>query len=142
MRIDTNVAEQQQQDSYVLPEGIYDFEVVTAEERRSQAGNDMIALKLRVYAKDGSPRYVFDYLLSKMFYKLQHFCEVTGLTKELDAQLLEAVDCIGKTGLCMLKIDHAEAPYKDKNSVKDYVKDIPAVKEDGKDTFISDDIPF
>ena len=45
-------------DALCLQPGVYDFEVAEATEKVSKKGNDMIELKLRVFAPDGSTRFV------------------------------------------------------------------------------------
>jgi phage-related protein len=110
----------------LLPEGIYDFEVLDAKERLSKAGNEMLELKLGVYDLTGSRRVVFDYLLEAMAFKLQHFAKATGLISQYESDELCDLHCIGKCGKVELIVQQGGAKdtggyYPDKNSVKDYI---------------------
>jgi hypothetical protein len=92
----------------VLPEGDYDFEVAAAEDTISKAGNDMIALKLKVFAPDGGERQVRDWLVANVPSKVRGFCEATGLLARYDAGELEAHDLEGRTGRLRLKVEGGE----------------------------------
>ena len=129
--------EMQQAKPLLLTPGVYDFEVVSAEEKMSKAGNEMIALRLKVWDKDGKEHYIYDYLLEALAYKLKHFAECTGLLPAIESGSLSADDCEGKCGSVLIKIDKGDATYAEKNSVKDYV-----VQPKNSDTFEQDDLPF
>jgi hypothetical protein len=112
----------------LLPTGEYDFDVVSAEAKQSKAGNDMIALKLRVYPNDGgSPRTVKDWLMAQMGFKLRHFCYATGLDASYDNGTLTDIDCNGVAGRLKLGIQES-AEFGKQNSVKDYV--VPSMASD------------
>lgn len=104
----------------LLAPGTYDFDVLSAEEKVSARGNDMIALKLKVYS-DGGERHVRDWLMPSMGFKLRHFAETTGLLGAYDAGTLSAEDCKGRSGRVILVIKDDEK-YGPQNSVKDYEK--------------------
>lgn len=104
----------------LLPPGDYDFEVIQAEDKVSNAGNDMIKLTLRVFAPDGTTVLVDDYLMEKMAYKLRHFADGTGLTARYDSGEMVAFDCVGASGKVTLKHETSEK-YDPKCVVKDYV---------------------
>lgn len=112
----------------LLEPGVYPFEVITASEELSKAGNEMIKVKLNVFGPNDQQAHIFDYLMEKLQYKLRHFCEATGLLQKYEAGTLSEVDCEGKTGFVKIKIDPANGSYSAKNSVQDYVKpgDAPA----------------
>lgn len=132
----------------LLPKGVYQFEVSNAEDTKSQAGNDMIKLTLKIYDKNGSPTTLFDYLLESWAYKLRHFAEVTGIVDKYDLGNIEAKDCLGKVGHAEIIIEEGKqkpdgSKYHDQNSIKDYIKVagvIHPVKQD--DIELNDDIPF
>lgn len=144
----TPKSEKEINDERLLPEGEYSFEVSGAEAAQSKKGNDMIVLTVRVYKPDGSFVLVTDYLLEAMLYKLLHFCQAVGLEEKYNQGILDANDCIGKTGVLKLKID-PEGDYPAKNSIKDYVvgeksninKDALSKVIDGEDD-LADEIPF
>jgi len=130
----------------LLEDGEYDFAVNAAEDKLSKAGKEMIELKLIVWDKNGKDRFIFDYLLEAMAFKLRHFCEAMGLEKEYDAGEIKAEHCVGKSGKVLIGVQKGNAKpeggtYPDKNQVKDYIKsEIKPVEK--KDDFISDDVPF
>lgn len=123
--------EEQIKAELVMPEGEYDFEVTEAVNKVSRAGNDMIEVKLKVFAPDGGFRMVTDYLMPKMAFKLRHFCETTGLMDRYDAGNLTAMNCENRTGRVLLQIeperkgkdkDGNDKTFPPKNSVGDYAK--------------------
>jgi hypothetical protein len=122
--------EKQLQEEVLLPKGIYPFDVQRAEAKRSKAGNDMIALELRVYTPDGKERMIRDWLMAQMGFKLFHFCAYTGLSQKYDAGTLQSHDCEGKSGFVEIVVkDDKSGQYGPSNSVKDYVR--PEMKKDG-----------
>ncbi len=102
-----------------LPPGVYDCEVLEAEDAISKAGNEMIAMVLAVYDSEGQQRKVRDWLLESVAYKLRHACETFGLAEKYEAGELEAGDFIGRPGRVKLKVTK-DPNYPDKNSVADY----------------------
>jgi hypothetical protein len=104
----------------LLPVGEADFEVMDATDKQSKSGNDMIELKVKIWATGGGEGFVWDYLLEKMAYKLRHFCYATGLGDKYDSGTITAPDCVGKAGKCMLKVEK-QTGYSNKNSIADYI---------------------
>ena len=105
----------------LLGTGVYDFEVIDAKDAVSKKGNDMIALKLRVFSNDQGERVVRDWLMPSMGFKLRHFAETTGLIGAYDAGTLSAADCQGRSGRVALVIKEDDQ-YGPQNAVKDYEK--------------------
>lgn len=134
-------SEKELKEANLLQPGIYDFEVIAAEDKISAAGNEMIALNMKVYG-DNRTVYVTDYLMEKMAFKLRHACDACELLKAYESGELQASDFEGKSGKVKLKIDtDKEGKYADKNGVADYVKS----ESDGalaKSVEDSDSIPF
>ena len=117
----------------LLKPGIYDFEVMWAEETTSRAGNAMIKLKVRVF-HDGGEAHLYDYLVSTQIEKLCAFCDAVGLSKEYDAGDVKSDDMEGRSGLAKIGIED-EKPKEDgegnwpaKNKIKDY---LPRNEKDG-----------
>lgn len=137
----------------LLPAGVYDCEVVEAEETVSSKGNDMIKMRVKVYTEDGSSRTLFDYLLDSVAYKVRHAAESFGLMEAYDAGELSAIDLQGRTGRCKVRIDPAKDGYEAKNSIQDYVvgteviakrvaQTVAASRAPGGGTIDGDEIPF
>ncbi len=113
--------EQQAQEEGLMPAGVYDFEVLNADDGVSQKGNDMITVKLGVINADGQERKVTDYLLEAMALKLRHFAYATGCGTIYESGSLTAEDIRGRTGKCKLIIQPAKDGYPAKNTVADYL---------------------
>lgn len=118
--------EKQLSEEGLMPEGIYPFDVMSAEAKKSKKGNDMIEMELRVYADDGREHKLLDWLMPVMGFKLFHFCAYTGLSRQYENGTLNAEDCIGKSGYVKIVIQpDKEKKFPDRNSVKDYVRPEP-----------------
>ncbi len=139
----------------LLPDGIYDFEVLVAEDTISKSGNDMLKLKLKVWGNDSREVIVFDYLLEAMAFKLRHFAEETGLIAKYESGELHDYDCVGRSGKVNLIVQASQVgsngnSYPPKNAVKDYVSNPNKVTNNGSlphskpvvDNSLDADIPF
>jgi hypothetical protein len=116
--------------SSLLPVGVYPFDVMTAEDKISKTGNEMIELKLNVFGEN-QEAHVFDYLLEKMAFKLRHFAEATGLIGEYERGELEALSCLNKSGYAKIGIDKGNGNFPPKNTVVDYLKPETPVTKNG-----------
>lgn len=112
--------EEQLKSANILPEGVYDFEVLDAVEGVSKKGNPQIVTTLMVYGNDGMTRYVRDYLTQAFAHKLRHFCETAGLLDAYNNGLLTDDMCRGVSGKVAIKIEKQEG-FAEKNAVKDYI---------------------
>jgi len=150
----TPKTEQEMQEIGLFPEGVYNFEVIEAKDRISKNGNDMIELKLCITDSRGSERFVFDYLLEQMHFKLYHFAEAAGLLAKYESGEFISSDCLNKKGTLHLIMQAGQPSpqggnYPAKNSVKDYVvnsaagleKLTVAAQPKQEDEF-NDEIPF
>lgn len=144
----TPKSEAELQQSLLLEKGLYPFQVIDAKDEISKSGNEMVKLTLKIWAKDGSERTIFDYLLEAMAFKLRHFCMTTGLLDKYESGELKAIDCIGKCGKCDVVLQQGQPNptggyYPDKNNIKDYViSERPSMTMPLKENFIDDSIPF
>jgi len=133
-------ADQMRKDA-LIPEGRYKFRVKDAREKRSAAGNDMINLKLGL-SVEGRNVFLWDSLIltPKMFWKIEHFCEATGLNEALANGRLMAQDCLDKEGYLDIvqKIDSQTGVLD--NQVKDYAMPELEAKNDDIIPF-DEDIP-
>jgi hypothetical protein len=110
----------------LIPAGVYDFEVVKAEDKISKKGKEegltepnMIELNLKVFHGDGYS-FVRDWLLEAMPGKLLHFVNEAGLNDKYADGEFSAADCHGKCGKVKIVVEEAKGGYDAKNSVKDY----------------------
>jgi hypothetical protein len=130
--------------SFLLMEGKYDFEVMSANSKISKSGNDMIELTLKLFGYDGKTHTIFDYLLSteSTLFKLYSFCEATEILDKYNSGDLVAHDCISLCGKAEIGIRRGVISpqgdeYPPKNIVKKYVK-----SEKQKDNEADEDLPF
>ena len=105
----------------LMPAGVYDFEVESATEAQSKAGNDMMVVKLAVFDDEGKRRLITDYLLEVIAYKLRHAAECVGALDQYENGTLSPADFDGKSGRVKIKITPAKGDYPAKNEVADYV---------------------
>lgn len=105
------------------PAGEYDFAVHDAADDVSSAGNEQIKLTLHVFNRDGNKRTVFDYLgaSDKAQWKVRHFADAVGLTRQYESGELEPRDIVGREGRCRLRIKPASGGYPANNEVQDYI---------------------
>lgn len=104
----------------LLPDGVYDFQVVKGEEKVSKKGNPYMKVTLKVFAPNGGTPFVFDNLMESFMWKLLNFCEATGLMAEYNAGCLEAHMLEGVCG--KVKIGREEqAGYPARNVAQDYI---------------------
>ena len=139
----------------VWPEGIYNFEVVSASETVSKGGNEMIVLSMNIFNSQGESKAIKDYLLDAMAYKIRHACEACDLLSHYENGSIIAFDFEGKRGDLKLSIEKGKLKddgsgdkHPDKNSVKDYVKPTGAKAVTARAsapvvaTDLDDEIPF
>lgn len=121
----------------LCPEGVFPFEVVHAEEKLSQKGNEMIQLKLKVFDDEGNQHIVYDFLMEAVAFKLKHFCDAVGLAELYKSGELTDIECEGKTG----KVEIGHRPdQKDKEKMRHGVKDY--IVDESANMIEDDDIPF
>lgn len=127
------------------PEGVYDFEIVEASDTISKKGNEMIALSLRVYDANGGHRFVNDYLLESMAFKLRHCAYACGLGSDYENGFLAAEKFVGRSGKLKLGVEKPrDDKYPPKNTVRDYIVggDEKISADDQKVAPIDDSIPW
>lgn len=122
----TPVTEEQIAAAGLLPEGVYDFTIASAEEKVSSGGNDMFALRLTVFDTQGEDRIIFDWVLPSFPKKYKHLHDALGLLDLYQSGETKSDNLVGKSGKLILGIGK---PYTDNNglervnnSVVDYVK--------------------
>lgn len=124
MRFEPKTA-QEIDEAGLLPAGVYDFEVMEAEDTQSKAGNDMAAIAIRIEDSTGRAFKILDWLVATDggAYKVRHFAESVGLIAEYEKGDMPAGLMMHKTGKCKLAVKPAEGQYRAKNTVADYVID-------------------
>ena len=128
----------------LLPKGEYFFEVVDATDKLSKKGSEMIKLDLAISTDDGDRRFISDYLLDAIAYKVRHAADACGLLAKYEAGELVGADFINCSGRCKIIIkEDKTGQYPPSNSVTDYIKNgavAGAVGNAAPD--IDDEIPF
>lgn len=145
--------ERKRKEENLLPDGIYDFEVQSAEDKISKVkpdgsgGNPMIVLNFKAFGNNGQSVYVTDYLMEKMAFKLRHACDACGLLKQYESGDLTANMFQDRVGKVKLKIEigkkkeGSDELYPTKNIVVDYVKHDTNAKL-AAEVLKDDSIPF
>ncbi len=103
----------------LLPEGEYDFEIISAEEKTSKAGNPMIALKLKVF-NGGGERHISDWVMEKGEFKLRHFMFAIGFGAAYESGDIIPEQFAGQCGKLSLTVKEQEG-FQPQNSVRDYI---------------------
>lgn len=139
----TPKTDKQISEANLMPGGIYDFEIGTATDEVSKSGNEMIKVDLTVFDAQGNKRFIFDYLLDAVAFKIKHAAEACGLLDKYEAGLIVAEDFIGKSGKVKIKIQKDKTgQYADKNVVADYVVDKDPKETKSVTKELDDSIPF
>ncbi|SRR5260221_7320230 len=137
----------------LLPDGTYEFEVVSCYNKVSRNGNPMLEVELKVFDEKQCSRIVKDYLLtsSLMIFKLKHFCDSIGLSDQYLKGQLDFSKTLNRCGkvIIMTQKGNQKADgtyYLDRNAVKDYIKadaeQLKIVSEVKDEKLFNDEIPF
>ena len=107
----------------LLPEGLYDAEVIEAEERTSQKGNQMIALTLQIPHPGGYEARVWDFLVSvpAAVFKIRMFCDAADLDDAFKSGRLTAENCVGKKVKARIGVEEGRDGFGDRNTVHEYI---------------------
>lgn len=113
------------QKELLFPAGLYDFTVEDAEDTKSKKGNDMIAIKLRVFGPDDREQIISDWLLHQPAMckiKFVDFCASVGLADRYNSGEINAHMVDGKSGKVELRVNLNEGTdFAPKNEVGQYV---------------------
>jgi hypothetical protein len=100
----TPETEEQLQKEGLLPDGIYDFQIIETEEGVSKkTGNKMFIFKHNVYAEDGSARIIKKWITfgnnfgERLF---RHAADTCGILEKYTAGTLTHTDFLHKSGKC------------------------------------------
>ena len=106
----------------LIPDGIYEATVTSAEHKASKAGNPMVELGLTLYTPERESK-LRDYLVSGSgTWKIKAFAEAFNARAEFDSQQFDPANYVNKN----LRVEVATRPSKDpqygpQNTVKDYL---------------------
>jgi hypothetical protein len=145
-----SLTEEELQMASLVPKGVYDYQVIVAEDKISQAGNEYTSIHLIVWDESGKEHVIFTNMaLAKL---LKHFCDVNRMQEEYKSEDIPSEKFLMKNGGKVVLDIEGEKPnpkggfYRAKNIVIDYIasppgsmmKPLPEVK----DNFLNDDLPF
>jgi hypothetical protein len=133
-----------------VPEGVYDFVVVDANDKKSQNGNEKIELQLIIKGPEGQEHRIYDNLVftPNSNWKIDQFRIATGETLVKGQSVeFDATDCLDRTGKCYVIVDKYEG--RERNKVGDYldpaeIKDSqkPVKAQEPASPPIDDEIPM
>lgn len=101
-------------------QGVYHFDVNDATNQTSKAGAPMIVVDISVFNDQGERKFLKDYLVAAMEFKLRHICETCGILDRYESGNLDASDFIGRSGRVKLGVEPKTDKYPAKNVVRDY----------------------
>lgn len=126
----------------LIQPGQYQYEVISADEKTSAKGNEMIVAQLKIWDQDGKERRLTDWLMPSFPKKLKHFCKASNLLDKYELGDVSAIDCLNKSGVVEIAITKNNK-NEDWNSVTDYLPYTGATKVVKKEEpFFNDDLPF
>jgi hypothetical protein len=130
----------------LIQPGIWDWECLKAEEKKSKSGNQMLELLLKVYDTQGNSNLVNDYILETADWKIRHFAFSCALGSVYESGCIEAHMCVGQSGRCKGGIEKDKTgQYPDKNKIIDYLESDESYvkKQENKPDDLDDtEIPF
>jgi Protein of unknown function (DUF669) len=122
-----NLTEEEINRINLLPEGVYDYQVIESKEKQSQkTGEDYISLTLKIYDYEGKEHILYNCNFWNMKI-IKHFCDVNGLEEQYNSGNVPAEKCLYKSsgkvviGIEGEKPDGNGGTYRPKNIVKDYI---------------------
>ncbi len=125
----------------LMPDGVYDFEILSCIHGKSKNENEMFTVKMRIFNPQGGSRNVTDYIVfgtnfgERKFRKIAMAC---NLVSQYEKGTLSADDFAGRSGKVEITKQEASGAYSAKNVVKEYVSEAPKATA----VEIEDDIPF
>jgi hypothetical protein len=145
------LTENELQTASLAPEGIYQYQIIKAEDGISKSGNEKIDLKLKIWNDQGVQTSVFSNL--SIIKLLKHFCDVNYMEDNYNSGEITASLCQGKSGGRVVIGIASEKPnpyggvYPAKNIVTDYIKEPKGSLSSplgiqNNNEFVNDDVPF
>lgn len=143
----------------LLKEGVYEAVITASSDKTSaNSGNPMMDMTVTVYDREGRSHDVRDFLVftKPMMWKIVHFADSAGLTKDYEDGKLCSEKAINKSVMVNVTVEQgseiahdklngkpAGSKYPDKNKIADYIKrdlQADAIKKFQDD--LNDDVPF
>ena len=114
--------EKQLAENRPLHVGVFQFEILEAWEKTSDAGNPMFELKVQITNGNGISRTLADYLLPKgvRAEKLLRCCIACGMREKYDSGALSHDDFVGRRGRLRLGLEKKKG-FPDRNVIEDYL---------------------
>ena len=134
-----------------LEPGAAVFEVKSAAEKVSKSGNPMIVLTMKVHDKANNSGVVTEYLVQHASWKIKQFLVSANREKIFDTGKIDAMDCLGATGSCMLRMEKGTGEFRDKIKVGKFIAhgeetgisiSAPTPQSEPEPPFEDSDLPF
>ncbi len=113
--------------SHLLPEGDYDFEIISADEKTSSNANDMMVLKLRA-GSNGTSKIITDYILATNIRKVRSVAKSVDLLDLFQTGEILPEHFVGRRGRARLIVEKARNSFPDRNVVDGYLTQKPDKK--------------
>ena len=111
----------------LLPNGWYPFRIISAEEKQSKAGNDMLVLKTQAYHGNASS-FIDDYIVANDFNlrKIRRLAVMCDALDKYEAGGITPDDVQDREGYARIGIQKSkDAQFADKNVIWDFAKEAP-----------------
>lgn len=134
----------------VIPEGTYNFEVISSIRKISKAGNPIAELQLKVWDNEGKIHNIFDYLvfssINLNIRKISHFSKATGIYEEYKKGCIrdELHNLSGKAHIGIKDPQPKDGGgfYPKKNIVLDYIICEKVIEQNKNNLPPYEDVPF
>lgn len=129
----------------LIPDGEYDAEIAEAEDTTSKKGNAMMKLNVKVWAGNGGPRVVFDYIVDPhSIWKLKQIAAAIGKNDVFASGEMGPSHIRGESVRVAIKTQKDKTgEFEDKNVVARYLAPAAGSAGTGEAPSASDDeIPF
>lgn len=124
----TPKSEKELREMDLLPDGWYPFKIISAEDKKSKAGNDMLVLKTQAYHGNAS-RFIDDYIVANDFNlrKIRRLAVMCDALDKYEAGGIQPTDVEGREGYARIGIQKSkDEKFSDKNVIWDFAKEAPA----------------
>lgn len=107
-----------------LKVGICSFEILKAEDHKTEAGNESIKLIVKVYDIEGNEATVFEYIGQNAQWKLKQLLSSIGKNDLYKSGDINPSDLEGGSGKCLVYLNKDRSgQFKDSFKIKEYYPD-------------------